>query len=90
MADYEIAINDMIEAAYSNALDLVASEINRRFDENDIILLALSNAREMELDSLGPLAELNRIQLPRVSWKSRKTIWSEEKQMRETIAENPP
>lgn len=65
--DYRIATNDNIEAAFTKALGMVTSEINRRFDENDNIFVALSNAREMKLDSLRPLTELNRIQLPPAS-----------------------
>lgn len=62
--EYETARNDLIEAAYFKALDIVISEMKRRFDENDEILLALSNSIKMDLTSLRPLAVLNRIELP--------------------------
>lgn len=51
----------------SQRQNLAQQLIHRRFDENDDILITLSVAREMKLDSLKPLAELNRIQLPGMS-----------------------
>lgn len=37
MEDYEKALRDRIESQYFKALDLVLSELNRRFEENDDI-----------------------------------------------------
>lgn len=56
--------NNSIRVAYFKVLDIIISEIKRRFQENSDILLALSAARKMELALLGPLAVLSRIEIP--------------------------
>lgn len=53
-----------IRPSYFEILDTIISEIKSRFEENDSILITLCNAREMELSSFKPLADLNRIDLP--------------------------
>lgn len=51
--DYETSQDDLIESAYFKRLEVVVSEINRRFHENDDKLLALSRVKlpsQSELD----------------------------------------
>lgn len=63
-ADYETALHDRIQEACFGALNIVMSEIKRRFEENDDILRALCDARKMDIDLLKPLTTLKRIELP--------------------------
>lgn len=60
----EVAQGNLIQKAYFDTLDIVISEMKRRFEENDAILLALSSAQEMKLVSLQPLAVLSRVEMP--------------------------
>lgn len=55
---------DSIRPVFFEILDTIASEIKNRFEENDSVLMALCSAREIELSSFKPLADLNRIDLP--------------------------
>lgn len=55
---------DKIKSAYFKALDIIITEMNRRFHENNEILIALSTSRKMDLNLLKPLAQLNRIEMP--------------------------
>lgn len=64
MDDYDKATSDNIHAVYFDTLDIVLAEMKRRFQENDDILLAICNAKKMELDLLKPLMSLNRINSP--------------------------
>lgn len=55
---------NMIQKAYFDSLEIVISEMKRRFDENDAKLVSLSSAHEMELASLQPLAVLSEVKMP--------------------------
>lgn len=60
----QVAQENLIQKAYFDTLDIVISEMKRRFEENDAILMALSSAQEMKLASLQPLAVLSRVEMP--------------------------
>lgn len=62
--DYQTEEKDKFKSAYIQTLNMVSTEIKRRFTENDEILRALSRANEMDLKLLEPLASLHRIKMP--------------------------